>query len=376
MADDDYTPHPLHLWVLQCLLESVAPAWCVHNLPMPTLEQTDCLARALEISLGISEVEQCLHVKQVLGVSSVKVSCALDKWLQQTGLTQVQYMAAVSNVGTAPDGLFIWLVVQCLGVHLNLIHSNGIWSTRRSSIPDLCNPVIIFVFDHYLAAPGIHMVMGECEKDKLSTLETVYHPKCFGDPLDNLDHFIPSLPNLNHPIKSLEDKCDEISLITFGDPALLQELLADLVQVSHKSYRASLMSWLHMHQANLPPIFNWLASCGLILDDYVSHMLDSGHSDGLELWLLCVASDINVNIVQEDHIWSAKRSGVDFADPIFILTNYGMVVACLPEDREQEQGVTPPQAPLDVDPHEKRPQGGRPLASTAISTSDASTPST
>ncbi len=67
---------------------------------------------------------------------------------------------------------------------------------------------------------------------------------------------------------------------------------------------------------------------------------------------------------------------MDFADPTFILTNYGMVVACLPEDREQEQGVTLPQAPLDANPYEKRPQGGRPLASTGISTSDASTLST
>ncbi len=107
MADDDYALHPLHLQVLQCLLDLVAPVWCVHNLPMPTLEWTDCLTRALEISLGISEVEQCLHIKQVLGGSSVKVNCALDDWLQQTGLTRAQYMVAVSNVGTAPDGLFI-----------------------------------------------------------------------------------------------------------------------------------------------------------------------------------------------------------------------------------------------------------------------------
>ncbi len=185
---------------------------------------------------------------------------------------------------------------------MNLIHSNGIWSTRRSSIPNLCDPMIIFVLDYYLAVPSVHIDVGVCKKDKLSMPGTVYHPKHFGDPLDNLDHFVPSLPNLNYPIKSLEDKCNEISLVTFGNPVLLQELLADLVQVLHESYRASLMSWLHMHQINLPPIFNWLASHSLVLDDYVSHMLDSGHSDGLELWLLCVAADINVNIVQEDHI--------------------------------------------------------------------------
>ncbi len=38
--------------------------------------------------------------------------------------------------------------------------------------------------------------------------------------------------------------------------------------------------------------------------------------------------------------------------------------------------MTLAQAPLDADPYEKRPQGGRLLASTAISTSNASTPST
>ncbi len=108
--------------------------------------------------------------------------------------------------------------------------------------------MIVFVLDHYLAVPGVHMVAGVCKKDKLSMPGTVYHPECFGDPLDNLDHFVPSLPNLNHPIRSLEDKCDEISLITFGDPVLLQELLADLVQVLHESYRASLMSWLRMYK--------------------------------------------------------------------------------------------------------------------------------
>ncbi len=77
----------------------------------------------------------------------------------------------------------------------------------------------------------------------------------------------------------------------------------------------------------------------------MSHMLDSGHSDGLELWLLCVAVDININIVQEDHIWSAKRKGVDFVDPTFVLMDYGIAVPCLLEDREQEQSEACPQAP-------------------------------
>ncbi len=192
MADNEYTPQ-----LLQCLLDSVANAWCAHNLPTPSLERTNCLSRALEISLGMSEADQHLCIKQVLSGGSVKVNCALDEWLQQIGLTHAHYIAAVSNMGIALDGLFIWLIVQCLGVHLNLIHLNGIWSTRRSGIPDLHDTVIVFVLDYYLAVPSVQLVKGMCNKDKLSTSENRLELDCFSDPLDYLEQFVLSPPNLN-----------------------------------------------------------------------------------------------------------------------------------------------------------------------------------
>ncbi len=57
-------------------------------------------------------------------------------------------------MGSEPDGLFMWLIAQCLGTHLNLIHANGIWSTRCSGVPDLWDPAIVFVIGHYLATPA------------------------------------------------------------------------------------------------------------------------------------------------------------------------------------------------------------------------------
>ena len=133
-----------------------------------------------------------------------------------------------------------------------------------------------------MAAPSVQMEKDACDKEKPPLSEAMHYPEQFSDPLDNLDHFVPSLPNLNHPVKSLEDKCNEIGLITFGEPVPLQELLADLVQLPSVSYRLSLMSWLHTHQVNLLPICNWLASQGLVLDDYVSHMLVP--QDSLMVW--------------------------------------------------------------------------------------------
>ena len=115
------------------------------------------LMRAMEIALDTPEQDQCLRVKQVLLRDSVRVQVALESWLADTGLTRPRYLSKILNMGTEPNGLFMWLIAQCLGMHLNLIHANGIWSTRHSGVPDLQDPAIVFVIGHYLAAPAIQM---------------------------------------------------------------------------------------------------------------------------------------------------------------------------------------------------------------------------
>ena len=67
-------------------------------------------------------------------------------------MTRAGYLTMVSNLGSTLDGLFLWLLAQCLGIHLNLIYANGIWMTRRNAIPDLCDPVIILAIGHFMAA--------------------------------------------------------------------------------------------------------------------------------------------------------------------------------------------------------------------------------
>ena len=84
---DDYSTSPLHLPLLQCLLDEVAPKWCKHNLQMLALQCVDMLMRAMEIALDTPEYDQCLRVKQVLFGDSVRVQRALESWLTDTGLT-------------------------------------------------------------------------------------------------------------------------------------------------------------------------------------------------------------------------------------------------------------------------------------------------
>ncbi len=105
----------------------------------------------------------------------------------------MRYLALVSNIGSPLDGLFIWLLVQCLGTHVNLIHSSGIWSTYRSGILDLRDPAIVFVIDHFLAVPGVLDVPDKSTQVKLGKAADYR----FSEPAEVMVNFVPCPPNLN-----------------------------------------------------------------------------------------------------------------------------------------------------------------------------------
>ncbi len=176
----------------------------------------------------------------------------------------------------------------------------------------------------------------------------------------------------------MSDKCEEFSLAVFGESVPLQVLLADIFQLPHAEYCPAIMSWLREKAALLPQVQNWLAARSLTLEDYVAHMLEEGWCDGLELWLFCMAANVNTNVIQEDHTWSALCSGLNFADPTFILTDYGIALLCLPEeDDAQEESillVQDTQNNSGLDPQEAQcAQGGHPLGVWASSSTASST---
>ena len=47
-------------------------------------------------------------------------------------------------------------------------------------------------------------------------------------------------------------------------------------------------------------IEKWLAIRGLDLSEYLSHLEGDKESDGLELWLLSLASDHPINVIMDD----------------------------------------------------------------------------
>ena len=78
-------------------------------------------------------------------------------------------------------------------MHVNLIHSNGIWTICRSGIPDLRDPAVVFVIDHFLAAPGVLDGTSKSPQEKLG--KAVDYGFC--KPNKVMDNFVPSPLNLN-----------------------------------------------------------------------------------------------------------------------------------------------------------------------------------
>ena len=89
---------------------------------------------------------------------------------------------------------------------------------------------------------------------------------------------------------------------------------------------------MHQYKSSLNPVHRWLEVQGLDFDDYVSHLLAGGIVDGLEAWLVSVATNTLLNIVLEDTVWSLSISGIDFQYYTLVLTSFGMAVQCLPKE--------------------------------------------
>ena len=107
----------------------------------------------------------------------------------------------------------------------------------------------MFVIDHFLAVPGVQEVPDKLTQVKLGKVADYR----FSEPAEIMMNFVPHPPNLNRLVKNITDKCEEIGLVTFGEPVPFQELLADLAKVKWDKYYVVLMQWLRDHISQLPP---------------------------------------------------------------------------------------------------------------------------
>ena len=166
-----------------------------------------------------------LSMKHLLLELDPESALVVDAWFQKQGLSLPQYLSCVSTVESEVDGLFVWLYARVYDQHLNVIHRNGIWCTRHSYIPNLEDAVIILILGSYLASPPVSTV-NKCPKSGVKWgLQNFF------------DQLVPSPFVLNHPVRDVSMRCDEIGLTWTGDPVPLQQILAGIM---HGAYREDL----------------------------------------------------------------------------------------------------------------------------------------
>ncbi len=264
---------PVQHTIFQQLLPDIAPRWCHNNLPTTGLESKDSFIHVLSYALNMSELLLHLTVKRFLLDLGRLVAVVVDAWLLQEGLTMLQYLSCVSIEGSQIDGLFLWLASHACQEHLNLVHGNGVWTTRTTGMPDLHDVVIVLTLDKFLASPHV------CVVQQLSKSAVKW-----GLPDSWASDFVQTPCVLNSPICDLDLHLAEIGLVpSAAGPQPLHQILATLMG---GDYHDDVADWILEYKSSLLPVTQWLASHGLDIPDYVQHLHGDSPCDGLELWLV------------------------------------------------------------------------------------------
>ncbi len=129
---------------------------------------------------------------------------AIENWLISYGITRKQYLCFVVNRCKPIDGLFVWLVVYATRNHLNILHTSGVWTSRRNDITVLMDASVVLVVNCALFTPKMsHNAIKKCDDKYVELL-------C--DPRPSLQNFV-SMPRiLNNPVHDVAEYIEEIGL--------------------------------------------------------------------------------------------------------------------------------------------------------------------
>ena len=235
---------PLVLGGVQWLLPDIAPCWYTDNLPAMSLESCDHLHVALAGALDSSEAELHLQVKSLL--------------------LNMDVNTAYTSIGASIDCLFIWLASWAFSQHLNIVHGDRIWTTRRSVILDLCDPVLVLTLTGYLFGLSVERAK-EQERESVDLVWLL--------PTDGLPDMLPFPFVLNQPAKDLQEQCREMDLVPDGSLELIHDLLQGLMG---GPYCEALVTWLLEYKHLFGPVSKWLSARGLDFNDYAAHLRDGG----------------------------------------------------------------------------------------------------
>ncbi len=230
------------------------------------------------------------------------------------------------------------------------MHASGIWTSCKSEYVIMTDPAIVLLISSFLSVTK--MGMAELLDDSVYLAQ-------FKNLVETQEHYISVPQVLNKPVLNLGSCLEEIGIYVCGDHAPLHHIMAWLFECAPGMLQQQLYQWVLHFSCDVHMIKKWLAVRGLDLEEYPSHLESNRESNGLELWLLSLASDYPINVVMDDRVFLTGISGVDFDYLTVVLLPSCEAFLCELDTSEDELGAAAAPLPLTVT---LASQGGRPLA--------------
>ncbi len=162
---------------------------------------------------------QELHqsVLQKFNEPDFAVQTTIADWLNVHGLLRHQYARSMSSSKAKADGLFVWLAIQCIKQHLNLMHASGIWTLHKSEYVIMTDPTIVLLISSFLLVTKVSMA---------ELLDDSIYLAQFKNPLETQAQYISVPQVLNKPVLDLGSCLEEIGMHVCGDCTLLHHIMA------------------------------------------------------------------------------------------------------------------------------------------------------
>ncbi len=194
------------------------------------------------------------------------------------------------------DCFFLLCVAYKFGVHMALVHMDGIYSTCKTGVFQECDLMLAQTMDGFREV--LHI------KDDIQLYETLGDSSC----LDT--HWTNQPPLFVAPVVDLISQAEDTGYrVQPGqEPRKLKQILSELMGVSPVSYCHFTRKWFHDHFQNYCIAHIWWEQHHLTWPLYLMHLDSEYDADGLEVLAMSAAMRTHLNILQDEQIWMSQRN--------------------------------------------------------------------
>ena len=196
------------------------------------LDSSPTLLMALSGLFDMQPDDLHLRVGNLIARDDREIQSVISTWLDHLGLSRKQYLRRVVNTSKDIDGLFLWLVLREVQQHINLVHSDGVWTSHKSDITVLTDASIVLVLDCFLHTRKMSRLAVEKADPDYTTL--------LCDPKKTLHSFTRIPKVFNCLVKDIAITLDDKGLHQVGETKSLQELLSSLHSCEVQVFREQL----------------------------------------------------------------------------------------------------------------------------------------